>query len=226
MTTPATQVRERPILFSGPMVRAILDGRKTQTRRVLGVQPLEILLPRDSRAASMQKATRVWNGSRVWFALTERDPNRGCAFRCKYGEVGDRLWVRETWAQSADQLSDTTMDTRLRYRADGEERARDNGAELPWRPSIHMPRWASRLMLEVTGVSVERVQDITEADARAEGIERAADGYWLNYAENGPTWQKARESFFTLWDSLNAARGHGWDVNPWVWVIQFKAVTP
>ena len=175
-------VRERPILFSGEMVRAILDGRKSQTRRVLGVQPLEILLPRDRRTKSFNAVTRVVDGRRAWFGLTHRDEkfdslNRGVVFYCKYGEVGDRLWVREKCRLEWIEEDDVYW---IRYAADDYldeppdvegltawcERAKwaagiEPGQEVtPWRLSIHMPRWASRL---------------TFGDHRGPGAARAGD---------------------------------------------------
>lgn len=178
-------MRERPILFSGPMVRAILEGRKTQTRRVAMV-------------------TRC--GVRV--------PALGCdpapdAARCPYGVPGDRLWVRETWYDNLTARSPEQRASReeVYYRADGLPEFEGEESEIRWRPSIHMPRWTSRLTLTITDVRVERLQDITEADAQAEGIETYA-GY-------------ARERFRDLWNNLNRSRGFGWDVNPWVWAIGF-----
>lgn len=178
---------DKPILFSAPMVRAILDGRKTQTRRVLKPQPVNSFLE--------------------------------C--RLRYAP-GDRLWVREAvcwvsargWKYRADQedLSD--------YEADG-ERGR-------WRPSIHMPRSASRLTLTVTDVRVQRVQEISEADAVAEGIERlkSGRGYYDPTQSHGAVslghfCSKAKAAFSLLWDSINASRGYSWDANPWVVALTF-----
>lgn len=208
----------RPLLFSGPMVRAILDGRKTETRRPLKVQPREILPPR-------LRPGRSPSDIRVWFALTERGrtplENRGKAFRCSYGEIGDRLWVRETWGL-VNHGGYAVDPSTLCYRADGEQRlvkpdellAYNEGRDRPvlpregWRPSIHMPRWVSRLTIELTAVRVERLQKITLAGARAEGVSEAV----------------SVGKFRQLWDGLNQARGFGWDENPWVWVLTFKKV--
>jgi len=229
-------IRERPILFTEKMVRAILEGRKTQTRRIIKPQP--------------------------------PDGTVDIRYRCPYARSpGDRLWVRETWALTADadaclkqngvmpgQL-DTDNDLSVLYRAtDGECRL----LVEHWRPSIHMPRWASRITLEVLKVKVERLQEISQADARAEGVDpvlkdvgaQAPGGYW--YEESDYV-----EAFARLWDSINAkpklrnkhprtgARnicfvsypwaeeytckdkgGLPWYVvgNPWVWVVEFKRV--
>lgn len=180
-------MKERPILFSGEMVRAILDGRKTQTRRVVKFD---------------------WCGSANGLLhQASFDP----AYKCPYGKVGDRLWVRETWAK--------LLSGRIWYRADGHS-INDGG----WRPSIHMPRWASRITLEITGVWVERLQAIGQNDAFREGVRRAADGRWFNYAPDGPTHNSARGSFISLWESINGPGS--WDANPWVWVIEFKRIQP
>lgn len=209
--------KERPILFSGEMVRAILDGRKTQTRRVIKPQP---------------------TGSKYW---TEFEgafyPSNFKAIpemmRCPYGVPGDLLWVRETWIP-------TTKGERVAdYRATSEGRE----YATPWKPSIHMPRWASRITLRVVNVRVERVQEISFDDAYAEGI---ATDIWdqaavaRNYAKKDAWFQMwsselpdyvdlddlYQASFRSLWDSINAARGYSWDANPWVWVVEFERVTP
>jgi hypothetical protein len=125
---------------------------------------------------------------------------------CPYGRPGDRLWVRETWSQLYPYES-----RRVAYRADRETVVAPG--VLPWwRPSIHMPRWASRLTLEITKVRVERLKEITVKDIAAEGIQEGVGVF-------------AYEDFRKLWDSLNAKRGFGWDANPWVWVVEFRLVT-
>ena len=136
-------MKEHPILFSGAMVRAILDGRKTQTRRALSQQPLEILTKRPPWEHTV---TRQWNGCKVWFALMQRNPNRGTAFRCKYGEVGGRLWVKETFSDHGAFGSDG----RIIYRSDIPGGKQPNG--LHWKPSIFMPRKSSRITMQITGV--------------------------------------------------------------------------
>lgn len=205
-------MKERPILFSGPMVRAILDGTKTQTRRVITTK---------TNAFLCYPAHR-WTvrGSRLGGFVAVDVPDckdstlfEHVGFKCPYGQPGDLLWVRETWAPHGE--SDLSYKDRsgIYYRADDETNYTTDGA---WRPSIHMPRWASRITLRITGVRVERVQDISEEDAQAEGVSA------VHLADLGQTWKTRREGFHLLWDSINAKRGYGWDVNPWVWVIEFR----
>lgn len=225
-------VKAKPILFSAPMVRAILDGKKTQTRRVLKVAPhpavKDWVVDSEGRAAARAHSEAVAQQYVTTFPHGR--------VLCPY-EIGTHLWVRETWLQfdkchwedstaPKDWLSRTFGVPRRNacaYRADtssdGEEVRQEYGYK--WKPSIHMPRWASRINLEVTGVRVERVQDITEADAIAEGALTlgkvlATPGTDVNDA--------ARTFFQMLWDKLNKPRGFGWDANPWVWVIEFKRV--
>lgn len=198
-------MRERPILFSGPMVRAILNGTKTQTRRVVkDINPTLL--------ASNPEPHHIAN-----------------ALRCPYGLPGDRLWVRESHAPRADcEVSwrasmidgiNRTIKGDICYAAD--KNSRDWVSK--WRPSIHMPRWASRITLEVTGVRVQRLQDISEADAVAEGIEQAQPGYWRIYGRDtdGADMDRgARASYQSLWQSINGPGS--WEANPWVWAVSFK----
>jgi len=184
---------ERPILFSGEMVRAILAGRKTQTRRVIKCTGLDCLGACGVAGEDMRFAGRDWVGNSV-------------LLKCPHGQRGSKLWVRETWQE------DPVGEFGICYKATGHNEKCKVHSHL-WRPSIFMPRHASRLTLEITGVRVERVQDISEDDAKAEGVEPFApdDGrYRIGYAE--------------LWDSINAKRGFGWEVNPWAWVLEFKRV--
>lgn len=205
---------EHPILFSGPMVRAILAGAKTQTRRVCKPEWLRCL---DS----------------------EDDEDRAKAVAgCPYGAPGMRLWVRETWAEAGNEDHAPLDPRRALYRAD--TKPGDYGADVfqdgreyfdGWRPSIHMPRWASRIDLEVTGVRVERLQEISEEDARAEGVDEwipceIRTGIRARIWGGGKRQGTAREHFSILWDSINSKRGYGWDANPWVWVIEFRRVRP
>lgn len=187
------------------MVRAILEGRKTQTRRVVKMRGYEI----------DEKEGRAWPYRMNW---AHGDPDGSEWMPCPYGKPGDRLWVRETWAK--------TLDQRFLYRADtsGWEKA-DLTATGNWKPSIHMPRAASRITLEITDVRVERLQDITWEDAIAEGIyDAAANGYWWDYLTNTFCAASPIESYKTLWNSIN---GEGaWAQNPFVWVIQFKLIKP
>jgi hypothetical protein len=189
-------VKERPILFSAPMVRAILAGQKTQTRRVVKAR---------------------------------KDPDFGCQMSpgeiagdehqerlCPYGQPGDRLWVRETWAYGTHALSASRdEDGPFVYAADAILFGAQGRLCDRWRPSIHMPRWASRITLEVTGVRVERLQDISVADAIAEGVVECNQN--LRGLEPCMEWRYAYED---LWGQIN---GQGsWDANPWVWVVSFN----
>lgn len=227
---------ERPILFSGPMVRAILNGSKTQTRRVLRPQPFEI-----SASVSNVKFDPCFvefvNADRnLWTAYDTRflcDEGNIGEWKCPYGAPGDELWVRETWCQKSDDgytvyNADGNLDSSCcYYRADRTEviavdgdgftEYRKNGDQAsPWTPSIHMPRWASRIQLRVTSVRVERLQEITVDDAYAEGASLCID-------HDGPVCYRAE--FQRLWDSIYYKRGFGWDVNPWVWVIAMQRIT-
>lgn len=211
-------MKERPILFCGDMVNAILDGRKTQTRRV----------------GRKQYGT---------FQITN-DGIRKIGIECPYGQPGNRLWVREAFCFITDPFA---VSIGVRYAADGEERGfgSDNPSLIPngrtvynscgddyprnvrFLPSIHMPRWASRITLEITGVRLERVQDISADDVEAEGIDVVSKLPAL--PPPGADLDKltttiARHLFHELWDSINANRGYGWDINPWVWVIEFARV--
>lgn len=197
-------VKERPILFSLPMVLAILDGRKTQTRR-----PVKPQIPADAREVAFW-----WHGALpeetsapagVYYSI----PSGLRSQPCPYGKPGDRLWVRETWARSSDYDGQVLLgtDCRVLYRAD------DGIQPSRWRPSIFMPRWASRITLEITGVRVERLQQIRETDAVAEGYQATQ-----NARGEGST---ARDWFWHLWDSINGER-YPWSSDPWVWVIEFR----
>jgi len=195
---------DRPIIFSGPMVRALLDGRKNQTRRVLKPQPPEW--------------ARFWQQDGDGWGWTDRDEDTDdlCHWPDYYKpmappySVGDRLWVREAWAPNPDFAF--APPCALCYRADpGHEHD-----DLKWKPSIHMPRWASRLTLTVTYVRVQRMQDITSADAIAEGCRPYANSQTIDCDTPDP-----RNDFRDLWNSLNAKRGFGWDANPWVAALTF-----
>lgn len=161
---------ERPIIFSTEMVRAILEGRKTQSRRVINPQPAEEMI------------------------LRYRFP------KCPYGQVGNRLWVRESfYTESGD----------IWYKADGQTAP----MLIKWRPAIYIPKWLTRIRLEITEVRVERLQEITAEEAMLEG-------YPITF---GKDWVEFSVPWFTeIWDSLNAKRGYGWGSNPWVWVISFR----
>ena len=196
---------QHPILFNGEMVRAIIAGRKTQTRR---------LVNRPAMASAQSFSDGMKYAKEHGLAGVQKVGRcDGVEWRCKcpYGVPGDLLWVRETWAYETDFGTHTGKTV---YRADGDMREAEGGKPTDkWRPSIHMPRWASRITLLVTGVRVERVQDTTEADARAEGLEPGP-------GPDGLT--TAKTEFWLLWDRINSARGFGWTANPWVWVVEFN----
>lgn len=199
---------EKPILFSAPMVRAILDGRKTQTRRACKHQHWSY--------------SELHDVNKEGFVVKKNLPE----VSCPYGFVGGRLWVRETCATQHKYYHlpprMIPRDAPIHYAA-----TEDRGG-LMWRPSIFMPRWASRITLEITGVRVERVNEISEEDAKAEGIECGDgknEGFFATYPkdEEYPGWTNdPRDSFHSLWDSINAKRGFGWEKSPRVWVLEFR----
>ncbi len=212
---------DRPILFSGPMIRALLEGRKTQTRRTLKPQP----------QADMSLVGVYAPALTAVFGYVTPDADFKVPLRYM---PGDRLWVREAWKPIPKSRpggyfvpGSPFCGLNTFYRADGNCPLWANG---PWKPSIFMPRSASRLTLIVTDVRVQRLQEISEADAEAEGIERkvicGAGEVWKHYGNpNAPVgWQLATQSFETLWDSLNASRGFGWEANPWVTALTFEVI--
>lgn len=189
---------EHPILFSTPMVREIQEGRKTMTRRVIMPQPKP--LGDDGRRTSYS-----WRGG--LYALRFYPDRSDILEHCPYGRVGGRLWVRETFT--------TTKEGEPIYRADPMFDGMGPGDfAWPWRPAIYMPRKLSRILLEIVEERVEQVQDITDADAEREGVDRT----------NASIPEYCRERFRKLWDSINSNRGFGWDVNPWVWVLGIRRI--
>ena len=209
--------KERPILMNGAMVRAVLDGSKTQTRRVMKPQPE----PSPHRPGAYQWPCDAFQ-SMVSVADTRAPGAHGIAGdACPHGGHGDRLWVRETWAPHPD-FPETVR--RAVYRAD---RECEHDVER-WRPSIHMPRWASRIQLEIVSVRVERLQDISDADIVAEGIDMEAlaesqDRYDIVCKGSGAS---GRATERTAWRELWESTGGDWDANPWCWAITFKRVAP
>ena len=211
-------MKERPILFSAPMVRALLAGTKTQTRRVMKPQLVygtvaglfnSWYLPRSEGGGTLYP-----NGKEKILGT------------CPYGQPGDRLWVRETFARIDGQTRPwIETDYQATY-THGDRLGDTLGIKKRWTPSIHMPRHASRITLEVTGVRVERLQDISEADAMADGttpIPDPCDHERLACADigcSGP--QPYRAGFRALWQGINGPGS--WEENPWVWVVQFNRV--
>jgi hypothetical protein len=238
-------MKERPILFRGPMVKAILDGTKTQTRRIVKPQPWKEGQYK-GHPKGIDKAFFREDHDEWWFTpkdVREYDPSpySVMCLKCPYGKPGDRLWVRESFWQSGFTANAAHPESGCNDPVWiwGEKTAFDlERTPMGWRkrPSIHMPRWASRINLEVTEVRVERLQDISEEDALSEGIQRG-DGKWHTishsaqlhdvhgfYVEgshirhNAPT-----HAFRHLWESVNGPGS--WDANPWLWVVTFKNIT-
>lgn len=203
--------KERPILFSGNMVRAILDGNKTQTRRIVKEKEIRNRFP-------MYIKNNIW----AW-GTKPCDGTQACwshdTFKCPYGTEGDRLWVRETWSYLDSEK------TEFIYRADDNRWIEDlHSAGSPWKPSIHMPREASRITLEIKNIRVERLQDISEEDSKAEGIEWIINSEnawgWRDYATRNSITYVCTESFKSLWESIHGSESL--KQNPWVWVIEFE----
>jgi hypothetical protein len=229
VTATAVAVRERPILFSGPMVRAILDDRKTKTRRVMQNQPFSNTIGwrREGDPSSDLVCWTDYLPPSATMLHVGRGPNRyttsleeeGGSFEhlCPYGGVGDRLWVRETFGIMADKYHRIAFAADFGHNACGVHVGAIEGKR--WRPSIHMPRHASRITLEITGVRVERLQEITNEDAEAEGVSEYARVALSTDNEDSP-----RDRFRYLWDGLNAQRGFAWEKDPYVWVISFRKV--
>jgi len=225
-------MKERPILFSGPMVRAILEGQKTVTRRA--VKPQFMSAPVD-----VVDGVPSWDRPANYAGEVTMNTQRGKP--CPYGKPGDRLWVRETWLEDPEDdgtwaytqymgcKGSPLSDIPKRFQKPDHciFRASWKGPDMLWRPSIHMPRWASRILLEISDVRVERLQDINEDQVLDEGIgdhrfdcDRPVepDGYpacscgSIGYID----------AFADLWNTING-RG-AWDANPWVWVVEFKRI--
>jgi len=191
-------MREHPLLMKGPLVRATLEGRKTQTRRPVKPQP--------NLTPHMEPVRPEPRDGGRWVFMTHTDrPSYSWAMGdvlCPFGRAGDRLWVRETWTAA---MHEPKGPADCLYRAD-DNRGVEDLAEAKWTPSIHMPRWACRLVLPLVSVRVERVQDITQDDARAEGVEPIRGSY--------------RDGFRAVWQDIYGT----WDANPWVWVAQWERI--
>ncbi|MFC7515047.1 hypothetical protein ACFQUU_08530 [Herbaspirillum sp. GCM10030257] len=228
-------MKERPILFSAPMVRALLDGTKTQTRRIVKPQP--VLNGHFWELFGAGWSDRITSVPAV--------PGHSLAANCPYGQPGDRLWVRETWmpdpendgtwayTQWAGSKHSPLSDIPKRFQTPEHciHRASWTGSEMVWTPSIHMPRWASRILLEVTRVRIERLEECSEKDARAEGIHRY-EYFWRDCEHPLPdiAYQATKDSkirysnpvdaYRELWEQINGAGS--WEANPWVWVVEFR----
>lgn len=233
-------MKERPILFSGAMTRAILAGQKTQTRRVVKPQPHIDAM--GNFCWDGWNFGQDFNGPHIQAIASPIPSSKTGRVHCPHGKPGDRLWVRETWSTHAcfDHLPPSECPKSIHYWADGKVKTGKG------RPSIHMPRWASRILLEIVSVRVERLQDISEADAEAEGCERldserderdwkicpqcGGTGLYTALGAGGGVLPDTdcrecdtyAKRYRHLWDSIN---GEGsWAANPWVWVIEFKRV--
>lgn len=246
-------MKDRPILFSGEMVRAILDGRKTQTRRLVRIDGSPVRVGKNvlrrQRGIPADASNVRMCGPYLKCDAPAGSDTVSSRVECPYGAPGDRLWVRETFAAFAAEGRPTTpRDARYVVLRDGAQVYADGETHPPlanyaagafddikWRPSIHMPRWASRITLEVVSVRVERLRAITEEDARAEGVD------WVAPHPYGERWDDdredprevgypgggsfARDNFRRLWDSINGKRA-AWAQNPWVWAVEFRMVQP
>lgn len=216
---------ERGMIFNSEMVRALLDGRKKQTRR-----PIKWKQTRFTEMGEREDGSK-WPWS--------EDVEHACDFwhPCPFGAVGDRIWVRETFQGPLvhEELFEEyraypekfETPEYCEYAADGVARPEycdlDDNLRHGWRPSIHMPRWASRILLEITDVRVERLREISQADAEAEGVGKLKKGFWKNYQPGWTEFQlTARGSFATLWKSIYG--DESWYADPWVWVIEFKRI--
>ena len=229
------EIKERPILFSAPMVRAILEGRKTVTRRVVkGGQ-----IPTEDASVPV--------GGPRWSAIGQRDPRYGfcvhgtteveCAQelakfgRCPYGKPGERLWVRETFGLQVRHYGGGAGE-HIVYRATNPDAIYCKSAEgreypVKWKPSIHMPRHSSRILLQITGVRVKRLQDISDKEIEAEGVDLDAladgqDRYDMCHTGSGAD---GRPTLRTAWRHLWESNGGDWDTNPWIWIIEFQKIS-
>ena len=209
----------KPILFSTDMVRAILAGRKTETRRIVKPQPVLGVMSDDS-----QKRFEMFTGDSNPVGMTYKgcryDPWPQCFIKLEspYGKPGDVLWVREKWKKN-----ELFIGWPYHYYADNDTFTRPDNEK--WKPSIHMPRAACRLFLQITDIRVERLRDITEEDARHEGVLPCpfVVGNWKNYLPgDADSYATPVGSFCSLWQSINGPES--WEDNPWVWVMKFKQI--
>lgn len=215
-------MKERPVIFNGVMVRAILDGRKTQTRRAISDRHLHLI----------EVASQVGECYPLESGIDHANSQSYYREHCPFGQVGDRLWVRETFMDLTGTGIEATTGKfeGFAYRADtpagsyGDEVRKEYG--LKWTPSLHMPRKACRILLKITAVRVERLNDISEEDAKAEGVKPAGDmlpDYPDTFLTPKGDFATAKVAFQRLWQSIYGEES--WAANPWVWVIEFKQVS-
>lgn len=230
--TTAMAVKERPILFSAPMVCALLSEAKTQTRRM--VKP-----PLGPNAHWIAWESVGWKAQGIIADIPEEFRTGNGLLTCPYGVPGDRLWVRETWwMREADGVVVFDADGAISFHETSlayQMGVSNVPCDLPRstlpdegftkRPSIHMPRWASRITLEITDVRVQRLQEISEADAYAEGVTIREAWRIGTSGKNLKQRNEARCEFHELWNSIHpAGSSAGWDANPWVWAITFQRI--
>lgn len=207
---------DKPIIFNTSMVQALLAGHKTQTHRIVKAKSHVDGVTNKQSVIVAKKFQHAAKAGR-WYGYDQYDIT--CYADSPYGEPGDLLWVRETWALPPDYNTSIHGDLKTKPRI-GPVCLKvgypswDPWSGTKWRPSIHMPRWASRLSLLVKDIRIERVQDITKAEAEKEG--------WHYMHQDGSLNHNPKRWFKDLWNSINKQRGYGWDINPWVWVIEFK----
>lgn len=216
-------MKERPIIFSGDMVKAILEDRKTQTRRIIKPQPIR--LP----AAYDRVGMTIWppgsqpgeDGVSWGDKAPSNSPTKVMAKHCPYGQTGDRLWVREAWCEHWIHNGEEWIEAGYRYKATDEKDKR-----AKWYPSIYMPHCASRIALEIVSIRVEKLQEISEEDYIKEGLKPCKKNPKLaisHYSEANANKLILQKDFMFLWDSING-EVNPWSSNPWVWVIEFRRV--
>ena len=224
-------MKEKPILFNSEMIKVVLEGRKTQTRRVVKNESDKFYVESlNARICEICKHGNEFEFGKhcgicrpTKIKPTYKDYSE-FELKCPYGQIGDKLWVRETFTHYRGFGEDVKPDAPIIYKADkddcGQYPVTVDGKEclvsqkMPWKPSIFMPKKCCRIWLEIIDIRVERVQDISEIDCIAEGTRRPEDYPYICYVDE----------FELLWDSINAKRGYSWASNPWVWVVEFKKV--
>ena len=213
-------MKERPILMNTESVAGIIDDRKTQTRRILKLDFATKIVKEIEVVALSSKGQWLIN---YW------------KYKCPYGKIGDRLWVRETWGFEKKRYIKPSINTPVGAYFEGEIFYKADDEYLPgmkWRPSIHMFRKDSRINLEITDIRVEKINQITGEDCIEEGVPQTYGGFkgfvpeWASKDKNDASYfydnRTSRENFYLLWNSINAKRGYGWETNPYVWCISFK----